>query len=79
MWWEIFKEELGERESASSGSLRSPCHAPEASLLSLQFQSHQIFHVLVVAAALQSTFSGVSACRGFRRPGKGAVLMTPSC
>ena len=46
-------------------SLRSPCHCPEASLLSLQVQSHQIFHVLVVAAAFVH-FYGVSNLQEFR-------------
>lgn len=46
-----FAEEPGRGECllAPSGL---PCYCPEVSLLSLQFQSHQIFHVLVVAAAV---------------------------
>ena len=49
----------------SLASSRSPCHRPKASLSSLQFQSHQIFHVLVVAAAFVH-FYGVSNLQEFR-------------
>ena len=55
----------GTRRGKCLLSSSAPCHRPEAPLLSPQFQSHQIFHVLVVAAAFVH-FYGVSNLQEFR-------------
>lgn len=76
LWCRKFCGGTGKRVH-SSASLRSPCHCPEASLLSLQFQSVDLPCPRRLVACLRPLLCSVSTCREFRSAWR-AVLMTPS-
>lgn len=61
----MFKEKLDAGRAFSFSFPIPPRRYPKGHLLFLQFQSHQIFHVLVVAAAFVH-FYGVSNLQEFR-------------